>query len=243
MTTSQTEIESQVIELATEAFNAFCDDIAGMFGVGMQCEQLEVRAETVAGLLKGKYAYMSPEQCRGQKIDARTDVWAIGVVLFRALAGKWPHDASDLTQPLTQLSLLQFGDAEGLMGREPGLLQRMGEGIVADVVQQGRHADRQPVPLGNPLQLPPFVKAGQGAPGEMVSPEGVLKPAVGGAGIDQEGVTDLAHVAQSLHRGRIQRQHRPPVQSDVVPERIPDDFQLSAVRHGGIGGAIRETAG
>ncbi len=49
---SQPQTESQVIELATESFNAFCDDIAGMFGVGMQCEQQEVRAETVAGLKK-----------------------------------------------------------------------------------------------------------------------------------------------------------------------------------------------
>ena len=49
---SQTQTESQVIELATESFKAFCDDIAGMFGVGMQCEQQEVRAETVGGLKK-----------------------------------------------------------------------------------------------------------------------------------------------------------------------------------------------
>lgn len=49
---SQTQTESQIIELATESFKAFCDDIAGMFGVGMQCEQQEVRAETVAGLKK-----------------------------------------------------------------------------------------------------------------------------------------------------------------------------------------------
>lgn len=49
---SQTQTESRIIELATESFNAFCNDIAGMFGVGMQCEQQEVRAETVAGLKK-----------------------------------------------------------------------------------------------------------------------------------------------------------------------------------------------
>jgi CBS domain-containing protein len=52
MATSQTDVESQVIELATAAFKAFCDDIAGMFGVGVQCQQREVRAETVAGLKK-----------------------------------------------------------------------------------------------------------------------------------------------------------------------------------------------
>ncbi|MHC4507562.1 MAG: CBS domain-containing protein [Planctomycetota bacterium] len=52
MTAPQTEVESQAIELAAEAFNIFCEDIAGMFGVDMDCEQKEVRAETVEGLKK-----------------------------------------------------------------------------------------------------------------------------------------------------------------------------------------------
>ncbi len=52
MAALQTQIESQTIELAAEAFTTFCEDIAGMFGVGMQCEQKEVLAETVQGLKK-----------------------------------------------------------------------------------------------------------------------------------------------------------------------------------------------
>ncbi|OHB63738.1 MAG: hypothetical protein A2168_05175 [Planctomycetes bacterium RBG_13_50_24] len=52
MATSQIEVESRVTELATQAFKAFCDDISGMFGVDMECEQQAVAAETVAGLQK-----------------------------------------------------------------------------------------------------------------------------------------------------------------------------------------------
>lgn len=52
MAALQTQIESQTTELAAEAFTTFCEDIAGMFGVGMQCEQKEVLAETVQGLKK-----------------------------------------------------------------------------------------------------------------------------------------------------------------------------------------------
>ncbi len=52
MATSLTEVESQVIELSTEAFKTFCDHVGGMFGVGIQCEPKEVRPETVAGLKK-----------------------------------------------------------------------------------------------------------------------------------------------------------------------------------------------
>lgn len=45
-------------------------------------------ARTQAGVVKGKLAYMAPEQCRGEEIDARADVFALGVCLFEALTGR-----------------------------------------------------------------------------------------------------------------------------------------------------------
>lgn len=48
----QTELESQIAELTAEAFEAFCEDISGMFGVEMACQQKEVCPETVEGLKK-----------------------------------------------------------------------------------------------------------------------------------------------------------------------------------------------
>lgn len=47
-------------------------------------------AETVAGVVKGTPAYMAPEQARGEPVDARADVFALGGVLCVILSGKPP---------------------------------------------------------------------------------------------------------------------------------------------------------
>ena len=53
---------------------------------------------TVSGMLCGSPAYMSPEQTRGDTLDARTDVYSLGVTLFEALTNQFPFEAFSINE-------------------------------------------------------------------------------------------------------------------------------------------------
>lgn len=55
------------------------------FGLAKANSQLE-RSEP--GIIKGKFSYLSPEAAQGQPIDARTDIFAVGIILWEMLAGR-----------------------------------------------------------------------------------------------------------------------------------------------------------
>ncbi len=62
------------------------------FGLVKNLDENDAESLTKTGLFMGSPKYMAPEQIRGDRVTAATDVYALGVILFEMLAGKVPYD-------------------------------------------------------------------------------------------------------------------------------------------------------
>ena len=63
-----------------------------------------VFVQTDAGVVMGTSQYMSPEQARAQAIDARTDIWSLGVVMYEMTAGKAPFTGETPTDVIVAIT-------------------------------------------------------------------------------------------------------------------------------------------
>lgn len=88
---------------------------------------------TKTGLTKGKVAYMSPEQARGQDVDRRCDVWAAGVVAWELVSGQRLYDKKD--EVATILSVVT--EEPPLLGTVvPNVNERLEESIASALTME-----------------------------------------------------------------------------------------------------------
>jgi serine/threonine-protein kinase len=89
---------------------------------------------TATGEVKGKFAYMSPEQVHGDQLDARADVFAMGIVLYRVTTGTHPFKSDNPAATLR--NILSSGPAR------PSELVPLYPKALEDVVMKALARDR-----------------------------------------------------------------------------------------------------
>ncbi|MBI2343676.1 MAG: serine/threonine protein kinase [Deltaproteobacteria bacterium] len=89
------------------------------FGIAKARTKLET---TEVGILKGKFAYMSPEHARGNPIDWRSDIFSLGVILHEMLTGKRLFKAKDHRETLHNVRTQEASPPSSVRGEVPASL-------------------------------------------------------------------------------------------------------------------------
>ncbi len=81
--------------------------------------------KTNPGAIMGTVSYMSPEQARGKEVDARSDVFSFGVVLYEVLAGKVPFAGETMTDILAAIITTEPAPLQSVAPHLPRELHRI----------------------------------------------------------------------------------------------------------------------
>jgi serine/threonine protein kinase len=82
-------------------------------------------ARTRTGLVLGTPSYMSPEQMAGRRVDGRSDLYSLGVVLFQLLTGRLPHRSDSMATLMHQIANEVAPDVRSLRADLPEGLARV----------------------------------------------------------------------------------------------------------------------
>src|SRR5262249_13307695 len=83
------------------------------------------KVDTEPGVVMGTVSYMSPEQARGLAVDARTDIWSLGVVIYEMAAGCRPFEAETASDVMALILQKEPTPLTHLLAEIPAELERI----------------------------------------------------------------------------------------------------------------------
>src|SRR5262249_35481744 len=114
------------------------------FGLAKMAEpysggNVELDTNSQAGLVLGTPHYMSPEQARGQHVDARTDIFSLGAVIYEMVTGRKPFEGETTSHVV--VAILEK-DPSPISDIKPGIPGNL-ENVVRKALQKDRQARYQ----------------------------------------------------------------------------------------------------
>lgn len=97
---------------------------AAMRGVDTQAPTIDLWS-TTPGMIMGTVKYMSPEQARGQKVDHRTDIFSLGVMLYEMVAGRRPFEGATTNDVIAALLTAEPPPLHSVATQAPIELERI----------------------------------------------------------------------------------------------------------------------
>ena len=107
-------------------------------GVDLQAATI-AKLSTETGVVMGTVEYMSPEQARGQKVDQRTDIFSLGVMIYEMIAGRRPFEGATRSDVIAALLTVEPAPLRQYCVAVPAELER----IVAKSLAKEREARYQ----------------------------------------------------------------------------------------------------
>jgi serine/threonine-protein kinase len=87
--------------------------------------RITASSKTKTGVILGTPAYMSPEQISGKKVDGRSDIFSLGVVMFEMLAGEKPFTGDDITVLVYQIARERHPSIRGINPHIPQVVEKI----------------------------------------------------------------------------------------------------------------------
>ncbi|MDH4267525.1 MAG: protein kinase [Deltaproteobacteria bacterium] len=189
---------------------------------------------TQVGMIKGKVAYMSPEQASGKAVDSRADIFPTGILLYEMLSGRRMF-TGDTLQILAKVSRAEFDPPEAVMGnlspklykilhralaKEPDQRYQSGGEMLADLEECMFELSLRPTARGLAQYMKDLFKE------EIIAEEQVMRRAAG-AGPAAEIKLPVARDEQPAEKKWVEKEPEPPiVAAQELPQKIPKKRNL-----------------
>lgn len=185
--------------------------------------------ETTAGVIKGKVRYLSPEQAREERVDARSDIFGLGSVLFEVLVGRCLIEGESFAQVYGRITQYEGPPTEALASLHPDVREILELALAADPNDRFGSAAEMEAALTTVLGAQGMLEARQML-GGLVRKISTEDDAAMDPSWERKANTTRETIVPDELRGRTRASKRDPIDDTSTAKRVDNPFGDKLVR-------------